>query len=96
MKRVMSYGIRLHPDDTTSTYLLIKKLEKESFDSVVVYKPQGETTVTGRKSYDDMDKKNNFFVIGIQTKQQLDMFDKMLLTLLVLIRHIEPTSMLFP
>ena len=76
MKRVMSYGIRLHPDDTTSTYLLIKKLEKESFDSVVVYKPQGETTVTGRKSYDDMDKKNNFFVIGIQTKQQLDMFEQ--------------------
>ena len=69
MKRVMGYGKRLHPDDSTSTYLFIKKLEKESFNSVVVYNPQGEATVIGPKSYGDMDKKNNFFVIGIQTKQ---------------------------
>ena len=60
MKRVIDYGRRLHPDDSTSTYLLVKKLEKESFNGVVVYKPQGETTVTGTKSYDDMDKKNFF------------------------------------
>ena len=60
MKRVMSYGRRLHPDDSTSTYLLVKKLEKESFNRFVVYKPQGETTVTGPKSYDDIDIKNIF------------------------------------
>ena len=76
MKRVMGYGKRLHPDDSTSTYLFIKKLEKESFNSVVVYNPQGETTVIGPKSYGDMDEKNNFFVIGIQTKQQLDIFEQ--------------------
>ena len=57
IKRVMSYGRRLHPYDSTSTYLLVKKLEKEAFNSVVVYKPQGETTVIGPKSYDDMNKK---------------------------------------
>ena len=45
MKRVMSYGRRLHPDDSTATYLLVKKLEKESFNSVFVYKAQEETTV---------------------------------------------------
>ena len=61
IKRVMSYGRRLHPDDSTSTYLLVKKLEKEAFNSVVVYKPQGETTVIGPKSYDDMNKKKQFF-----------------------------------
>ena len=60
MKRVMSYGRRLHPDDSTSTYLLVKKLEKESFNSVAVYKPQEQTAVIGPKSYDDMDKKTIF------------------------------------
>ena len=74
MKRVMSCGRRLHPDGSTSTYLLVKKLEKESFNGFVVYMPQGETIVTGPKSYDDMDEKKNFFVIGIQTKQQLNIF----------------------
>ena len=60
MKRVMSYGRCLHPDDSTSTYLLVKKLAKESFNSVVVYKPQEPTAVIGPNSYDDMDKKTIF------------------------------------
>ena len=55
IKRVMNYGRCLHQDSITSTYLFVKKLEKESFNSIVVYKPQGETTVTGPKSYDNTD-----------------------------------------
>ena len=31
MKRVMSYGRRLHPDDSTSTYLLVKKTREKVF-----------------------------------------------------------------
>ena len=72
----MHYGRRLHPDDSTSTYLLVKKLEKEQFNVVLVYKPQGSKTIIGPKTYDDIDIKNELFAIGIQSKQQLDMFIK--------------------
>ena len=36
--RHMNYGRRLHPDDSTSTYLLVKKLQEEDFNIVLVYK----------------------------------------------------------
>ena len=39
LKRVMNYGRRLHPDDSTSSFLRVKDLLKESFNNVVVYKP---------------------------------------------------------
>ena len=43
--RHMNYGRRLHPDDSTSTYLLVKKLQEEDFNTVLVYKPQGDQVV---------------------------------------------------
>ena len=42
MKRHLKYRRRLHPEDSTSTYLFIKKLELEKYNSVILYKPQGE------------------------------------------------------
>ena len=76
ISRCLKYGRRLHPDDSTSTYLLVKKLEKENFNPIVVYKPQGEKTLIGPNTYDSIDLKNDLFVIGIQTKQQLEMMQK--------------------
>ena len=72
----MKYGRRLHPDDSTSTYLLVKKLQEEDFNIVLVYKPQGDQLVIGPKIYDELDVRKNLFAIGLQTKQQLDMFIK--------------------
>ena len=47
MKRQVNYKRRLHPDDSTSTFLMVKKLQQEDFDIVLVYKPQGEKTMFG-------------------------------------------------
>ena len=42
----------------------------------IVYKPQGDQVVIGPKIYDELDVGKNLFAIGLQTKQQLDMFIK--------------------
>ena len=72
----MNYGHRLHPDDATSTFLTVKKLEEESYNPIIVYKPQGSKVVIGPTTYDDIDLTNDIFAIGIQTKEQLEMFVK--------------------
>ena len=72
----MNYGRRLHPDDSKSTYLLVKKLQEEEFNAVLLYKPQGDKIVIGPKIYNELDVGKNLFAIGLQTKQQLDVFIK--------------------
>ena len=72
----MNCGRWLHTDYSTSTYLLVKKLQEEDFNIVLVYKPQGDQLVIGPKIYDELDVRKNLFAIGLQTKQQLDMFIK--------------------
>ena len=76
MKRKVNDKRRLHPDDSTSTFLMVKMLQQEDFNVILVYKPQGEKTLTGPKIYDDIDLKNNIFVLGFQTKKQLKMFER--------------------
>ncbi|XP_057306747.1 uncharacterized protein LOC130644962 [Hydractinia symbiolongicarpus] len=76
IKRHMKYGRRLHPDDSTSTHLLVKKLKMENYNCIIVYKPQGQSVATGTKMYDDIDIKTDLFAIGIQTREQLEMFIK--------------------
>ena len=51
----MNYGRRLHLDDSTSTYLLVKKLQEEDFNIVLVYKPQDDQVMIGPKIYDELD-----------------------------------------
>ena len=69
----MNCGRWLHTDDSTSTYLLVKKLQEEDFNIVLVYKPHGDQVVIGPKIYDELDVGKNLLAIGLQTKQQLDM-----------------------
>ena len=75
MKCKISYKRRLHPDDSTSTFLIMKKLQQEEFNIILVYKPQGEKTMRGPKMYDDIDLKNNIFAFGFKTREQLKMFE---------------------
>ena len=74
IKRHMKYSRRLHPEDSTSTHLIVKKLQLESYNSIIVYKPQGQPIQTGPSMYDHIDVKKDLFVLGIQTKEQLEMF----------------------
>ena len=76
MKRNVNYKRRLHPDDSTSTFLMVKKLQEEDLNIILVYKPQGQKTLIGSKMYDNIDLKNNIFAFGFQTKEQLKIFGK--------------------
>ena len=42
MRRHVKYARWLHPDDSTSTHQLIKELQLENYNCIIVYKPQGE------------------------------------------------------
>nr|XP_047136129.1 uncharacterized protein LOC124813297 [Hydra vulgaris] len=75
ISRAVKKGCRLHPDDSVSTFLLVQKLKSEDFNSILVYKSQGQQTVIGPKVYDDIDLNKDSFVVGIQTKHQLSMFE---------------------
>ena len=70
----MNCGKWLHTDDSTSTYLLVKMLQEEDFNIVLVlvYKPHGDQVRIGPKIYDELDVGKNLLAIGLQTKQQLD------------------------
>ena len=76
MKWKVNYKKRLHPDDSTSTFLMVKKLQQDNFNIILVHKSQGEKTLRGPKMYDDIDLKNNIFAFGFQAKEQLKMFQK--------------------
>lgn len=77
MKRNLKNRRRLHPDDSTSTFLLVKKFQTtENYNPIIVYKPQGRNVEIGPTVYNDMDINKDLFVLGIQTKPQLDMFIK--------------------
>ncbi|XP_065642691.1 uncharacterized protein LOC136074313 [Hydra vulgaris] len=83
-----SFGDRQNRNDEdavlTKSRLLTKKnisvinraLKSEDFNSILVYKPQGQQTVIGLKVYNNIDLNKDSFVIGIQTKHQLSMFKK--------------------
>ena len=59
MKREVNYKIHLHPDDSTPTFLMVKKFQQEDFNIILVHKPQWEKTMIGPKMYNDNDLKNN-------------------------------------
>ena len=76
MKQKVNYTRHLHPDDNTSTFLMVKKLQQEDFNIILVYKPQGEKMLIGPKMCNNIDLKNNIFVFGFKTKEKLKMFEK--------------------
>ena len=66
---------RLHPDDSTSTFLMVKRYEKRTLNIILFCKPQGEAMI-GPKMHDDIDLKNIMFAFGFQTKERLKIFEK--------------------
>ena len=76
MKRHLKYRRRLHPEDSTSTYLFIKKLELEKYNPVILYKPQGEKYLIAPQKCKENDEKLELLAIGIQNKEQHEMFVK--------------------
>ena len=68
IKRHMKYSRRLHPEYSNSTHLIVKKLQFESYNCIIVYKPQGQPIQTGPSMYDDVNVKKYLFILGIQTK----------------------------
>ena len=66
----MKYRQRLYPEDCTFTYLLIKKLELEKYNPVILYKPQEEDYLIAPQKYKVNVEKSEFFAIGIQTKER--------------------------
>ena len=76
MERQLKYRRRLHPEDSTSTYLLIKKLDLEKYNPVILYKTQGEKYLITPQKYKENDEKSKLFAIEIQTKEQHEMFVK--------------------
>ena len=42
MKQKVNYKRLLHPDDDTSTFLMVKKLHQQDFSIILLYKPQGK------------------------------------------------------
>ena len=76
IERQLKYKRRLHADDSTSTYLLIKKLELEKYNPVILYKPQGEKYLIAPQKYKEHNEKSELLATGIQTKEQYEMFHK--------------------
>ena len=76
MRGHIKYARRLPPDYSTSTDLIINKLQLESYNCVIVYKPKGEAVESGPGTYNDIGIKKDIFVIRIQTEEQLEMFQK--------------------
>ena len=69
IKRRIKYSRGLHHEESTLTYLIVKKLQLESYNCIIVYKPQGQPVQTGLSMYDDTDAKRNLFVLGLQAKE---------------------------
>ena len=78
MEKQLKYKQRLHPEDSTYKYLLIKKLEQEKYNPIILYKPQGENPLIEPQNYKEKNEKSDLFAIGIQTKEQHEMFIKRL------------------
>ncbi|XP_065677453.1 uncharacterized protein LOC136092817 [Hydra vulgaris] len=67
--------IKTHNHSIGITNTMYQPIPVEDFNSILVYKPQGQQTVIGPKVYDDIDLNKDSFVVGIQTKHQLSMFE---------------------
>lgn len=65
-----------HQDDATSVSAIVNELREESFDPVLIYKPQ-HTKIPQYSSLPD-----DLFILGIQTKWQKELFEKYAETIL--------------
>eukprot|EP00794_Sanderia_malayensis_P020831 gene20831-22875_t len=74
--RKLKVNRRMHPDDATSVFHIVKKISSEQFDPVLLYKPQGEDVVVGPDDMHGTPRETQTFLFAMQTKEQLAMFEK--------------------
>ena len=74
--RKLKVNRRMHPDDATSLFHIVKKLSNEKYDPILLYKPQGEDVLVGPANMHGTPAESQSFLLGIQTKEQLEMFQK--------------------
>ena len=73
IKKQMKYSRMFHFEDSTSIHLIVKMLQLESYNFIIVYKPQGQPVETGSSIFNDINAKKDLFALGIQTKKQFEM-----------------------
>ena len=64
IKRHMKYSRRLHREDSNSIHLIVKKLQPQSYNSIIVYKP----VQTSPSMYDDIDVKKTYLYLEFKPK----------------------------
>lgn len=73
---VGDYTIKRHDNDAISVSLLVSELQGELFDPILFFKPQGS------KIPEHPNLPENSFILAIQTKFQLDLYEKYASTIL--------------
>ena len=76
MQRKLNVNCHLHPQDSTSVYLKVKQLQSEKYDPVLIYKPQADGILVGPEEVDKLPLSKDLFLLGIQTKEQREVFEK--------------------
>ena len=72
MERKLKLSTRLHSDDAMSVMLTVQKLQSESYDPVLIYKPAGGKIVVGDCNMESLPNFDGLFLLGLQTKEQRD------------------------
>ncbi|KAK3924055.1 Krueppel-like protein 1 [Frankliniella fusca] len=65
---------RYADEDSTSVYMKVRALMEESFNPVLIFKPQGEKLVFGPAGAENLPDER--FLFGIQTQEQMEMMKK--------------------
>ena len=68
IKKHMKYSKSFHSEDSTSTDLIVTKLQ-QSFNCIIVYKPQGQPFQTSPYMYDDINvRKKTYLYLEFKPK----------------------------
>lgn len=67
--------IKRHEDDATSVSMIVAELEQESFNPILIFKPQGKVDQT-------LSLESNSFVLAIQTQFQMELYRKHVSTIM--------------
>ena len=74
--KIKDFGIKRHESDAVSVSIWVEELKGEPFNPILMYKPQG----TKEPQYPMLPKES--FVLALQTKFQMDLYQKHASTIL--------------
>ena len=70
----MKYSRKFHPENSTSTHLIVKKLQLESYNCIIVYKPHGQPVETSPSIYNGTDIKKRLTCTWNSNQKMIKMF----------------------